>query len=291
MSILVKFNLMLVTVFAIGLIAVCLVTDDQLQDNARRQVLDNARLMTQTALATRDYTDKQITPLLAAQDKTTFLPQTIPFYAATEVFNALRHAYPQYTYKEATLDPTNPRDKATDWEADIVTEFRNNPGETEIVRPRDSAIGPVLVLSHPLRVSDPSCLNCHSTPARAPASMVRKYGSDDGYNWQLGDVVGAQVVTVPLAVPQAMARRAFLTLVGWLVAVFVAVLLLLNVMLTLIVLRPVSRLSRAADAISQGDIGAEDLPVRGKDEISGLAASFNRMQRSLKKAMEMLGDA
>jgi HAMP domain-containing protein len=288
MSILAKFNLMLVTVFAIGLIAVCLVTDQQLQANARQQVLDNARLMTQTALATRDYTDKQITPLLAVQDKTTFLPQTIPFYAATEVFDALRKTYPDYTYKEATLDPTNPRDRATDWETDIINEFRNNPNEAEIVRPRDSAVGPVLVLSHPLRVSDPSCLNCHSTPALAPASMVRKYGSDNGYNWQLGDVIGAQVVTVPLAVPQAMARRAFLTLVGWLIGIFVVTLLLINVMLTLVVIRPVSRLARAADEISQGNIGAEDLPVHGRDELAGLASSFNRMQRSLKKVMEML---
>jgi HAMP domain-containing protein len=144
------------------------------------------------------------------------------------------------------------------------------------------------VLSHPLRVSDPSCLNCHSTPALAPASMVRKYGSDNGYNWQLGDVIGAQVVTVPLAVPQAMARRAFLTLVGWLIGIFVVTLLLINVMLTLVVIRPVSRLARAADEISQGNIGAEDLPVHGRDELAGLASSFNRMQRSLKKVMEML---
>jgi protein-histidine pros-kinase len=119
--------------------------------------------------------------------------------------------------------------------------------------------------------------------------MLKIYGPDNGFNWHLNDVVGAQIVSVPMTVPRTMARNAFLTLIGSLFAVFLATLLLLNVMLTLLVIRPVTRLSRAADTISKGDLDdITDLPDNGKDEVAALAGSFNRMQRSLKKAIAML---
>lgn len=291
MSILVKFNLMLLTIFALGLIAVCFVTDSLLQQNAQRQVVDNARIMMQTALAMRDYTNIQVKPLLAAQNEHTFLPQTVPAYAATEGFNSLRVKYPEYTYKEATLDPTNPRDRATDWEADIVNQFRNSPAQKEIIGVRESAVGPALYLSRPIRITDAACLTCHSTPDVAPATMIQKYGRDNGFNWHQGDTVGAQIVSVPMSLPQTMARRAFLALLSSLAVVFVIILLVLNVMLTLLVIRPVARLSKAADRISHGETDVEDLQVKGRDEIAGLTTSFNRMQRSLKKAMTLLEDA
>ncbi len=292
MNILAKFNLMMITVFALGLAAVCLVTNALLERSAQQQVVDNARIMMETALAMRQYTSKQIKPLLDRENAHEFLPQTVPAYAATQGFNALRVKYPDYTYKEATLDPTNVlQDKATDWEADVVSQFRNQAGTKEIIGVRQSATGQSLYLSHPIWITDAACLTCHSTPSVAPASMIKKYGPDHGFGWHQGDVVGAQIVSVPMSLPEAMARRAFLALLGSLVAAFVITLLLLNVMLTLLVIRPVTRLSQAADQISQGNREVEDLPVRGHDEVARLATSFNRMQRSLKKAMTMLDES
>jgi len=40
--------------------------------------------------------------------------------------------------------------------------------------------------------------------------------------------------------------------------------------------------------ISKGNLDLGELPARGKDEISTLAASFNRMHRSLATAMKRL---
>jgi protein-histidine pros-kinase len=49
-------------------------------------------------------------------------------------------------------------------------------------------------------------------------------------------------------------------------------------------------MSAAADAISRGELGVPELQVKGKDEISALADSFNRMHRSLSKAMKLLDE-
>ena len=47
-------------------------------------------------------------------------------------------------------------------------------------------------------------------------------------------------------------------------------------------------LAAAADRISRGDLNVPELPATGKDEVSELTASFNRMYVSLVKALRML---
>jgi protein-histidine pros-kinase len=261
-----------------------------LQNDARDDVVRQARLMMEAMRSARDYTTKQIKPLLVTQQEhqRSFLPQTVPAFAATENFDYLRASYPDYTYKEAVLNPTNLRDRAVDWEADIINTFRNRPGgPKEFAGERDTPTGRSLYLARPIQ-ADPPCLECHSTPRAAPAAMIRRYGVNNGFGWQPKEIVGAQIVSVPMAVPVRMANQAFQTLVIYLAAVFLASLILLDAVLLLTVLRPLRSLSAMADQISVGQMDMPELPVRGNDEIAVLAGSFNRMRRSLERALKML---
>jgi protein-histidine pros-kinase len=288
MSLLVKFNLILLLCFGLALVPTHLITREQLQKNARTQVVQHARLMMQTALATRGYTIQQIKPLLAPRLDEEFLPQSVPAYSATEIFNTLRETHPEYTYKEATLNPTNPRDRTVDWEADVVNAFRNDLKLPEIIGERDAPLGRALYLARPIKITDQGCLSCHTTPEATPASVVKRYGPNGGYGWKMNEIIGAQIVTVPMAVPMAMANQAHRTMIGSLVAVFVLLMVLLNVLLWFAFLRPVRRLSRMADAVSTGDLDVEEVRVHGSDEVAALAGSFNRMRISLVKALKML---
>jgi protein-histidine pros-kinase len=246
--------------------------------------------MMETTFATRTYTSEQIEPLLVKQQRrdSRFLPQTVPAFSAIKVFDYLHQRNPDYAYKEATLNPTNPRDRPADWEADIINTFRNNKDQNEVVGDRETPTGRSLFYARPLRVTKGACLECHSTPAAAPVSMIRQYGPDNGFGWQLNDIIGAQIVSVPESVPLQIARTALKTLVLYLVVIAVITLLILDAVLVATVIRPVAKLSQMADKISQGKLDVEDLPVKGRDEISLLASSFNRMQRSLSRAMKML---
>jgi protein-histidine pros-kinase len=120
--------------------------------------------------------------------------------------------------------------------------------------------------------------------------MIRRYGMANGFGWKLGEVVGAQVVSVPMAVPIRMADSAFRVLILYMGAVFLLALIVLDLVLVASITRPAARLSAMADKISLGDFTVPELPVRGKDEISALADSFNRMRRSLERAMKMLDE-
>ena len=290
MSLFVKFNLILILVFAIALVPAAYLSNRLLQTNARTQIVQNARIMMQTALATRGYTNKQIKPLLAPRLAEEFLPQSVPAYSATEIFNNLRESNPEYTYKEATLNPTNPRDRTVDWEADVVNAFRADPKLTEVIGEREGPLGRALHLARPIKITDAGCLACHTTPELAPASVVKAYGLNNGYGWKLNETVGAQIVTVPMSVPFAMATKAFQTLLATLVGVFVFILVFLNILLWFVVIRPIRTLSSMADRISIGDLDVPEVAVHGTDEVAVLAGSFNRMRISLSKALKMLED-
>jgi len=288
MKLIVKFNLVLLLVFAIGFLSVGFLTNRLLQRNAKQEILENARIMMEAALAVRSYTSSQINPLLKTQMKYSFLPQSVPAYSANEYFKQLRKKFPDYSYKEATLNPTNPINRASDWEADIVNTFRQSPGLTELVGERSTPTGPALYIARPLKVKDPSCLECHDTAQTAPATVVEKYGSDNGFGWKLNDVVTAQIVTAPMQLPIQRAHSALSAFMISLTVVFAVIFAALNVMLILLVTRPVNRLAKIADEVSLGNMNAPDFQASGEDEIANLSESFGRLRKSVVQAIKML---
>ena len=289
MKLLLKFNLLLVTLVAIAFAIVSSIAHSFLIDNARDQVLQQAELMMTSASSTRKYTTDELKPLLLrtmARDHT-FLPQIVPAYGATTTFNHLRKSFPEYTYKEATLNPTNLQDRASDWESDVIQSFRNNPAQKELIGQRMTPTGTSLYVAHPIAAGQ-SCLECHSTPAAAPKTMIDKYGSANGFGWNLNEIVAAQIVSVPMELPVSIATKAFRTLMIALSATFLAILLAVDLVLYFLILKPVRRLSAVADRVSLGQLDDAELPVRGKDEMAQLTASFNRLFVTVTKALRML---
>jgi HAMP domain-containing protein len=287
MSLLIRINLALGAVFIIAALIVGYACRAILEANAQREVFADAGLMMDSALAIRDYTANEIVPLLSGRIQSEFPPQSVPFYAATQNFLRLRVRHPEYTYKEATLNPMNPRDRAADWEGDIIQRFRNDANAKEMVGERDTPMGKSLYLARPIR-NESGCSPCHSTPSIAPQNLIARYGSVNGFGWQTNEIVGAQVVSVPFASATASADRAFRAFMVSLIAVFAVVFLVVNGVLYLLVVRPVRHIARVADRLSLGDMSAEDFPQHGAEEMASVTRSFNRMRKSLEKAMRLL---
>ncbi len=290
LSIATKFNLVFTSLFAIGFIAAGLITKDLLKDNAREETIQNARLLLESAKAVRTYTSKQIVPLLQTQLKYQFHPQSVPSYSAVENFNLVMMNYPDFAYKEATLNPTNLRDRASDWEADVVNKLRANPALTEFIGERDTATGRSLYIARPLQIKDPACLACHSTPDAAPKTMTDVYGINNGFGWKLDEIIGAQIISVPMAVPMERADKVYKTFMFSLMGVFVFVFVALNVMVHFFVTRRITRLAALADQVSMGKFDVPDFDIKGGDELSALAKSFGRMRTSLASALKMLDE-
>jgi HAMP domain-containing protein len=275
-----KFNLVLLTGLLVGLGLAAGLSYNLIFADARRDVLSEAALMDAQAAAISRYTADEIAPLVANQFARRFLPH----------FRAVQAQLPDYSYRTVVLDPTNPADLPADWQRNVIDQMRSDGNLKRVVTERDTPSGRILSVARPIIITDPACLACHSTPDAAPASMIDLYGSKNGFNWKLNQVLGASIVSVPMSVPLDQAWAVFDTVLIWLGAVFLLVLVLLNLMLEFVIIRPVRRISASANEVSLGNMDAPEYPVRGRDEISSLAESFNRMRRSLANALKMLGE-
>jgi protein-histidine pros-kinase len=290
MKLLLKFNLVLLILFAIGILATAQISRDLLQRNAREEVYENAKLLIDSALAVRNYTNRNVAPLLETQIKYEFRPEMVAAFSANEVLKNLREANPEYQqflYREATLNPTNPANRAVEWETDIVAGFRNGTITPPLSGERDTPNGRMLFVAKPLKVGE-ACLRCHETAALAPPTQLAKYGAAGGFGWKVGEVVAAQIVQVPKTVALARAEATFRVFMASLAAVLVAVALTLNLLLWWMIIRPVTKISALADRISLGEVDVPEFVVRGRDEIGQLAQSLARMRRSLVQALKML---
>jgi HAMP domain-containing protein len=281
--------LLIITLIVIGVNG--LILSQVLQKNAEREVTSQAALLIETMGSVRDYTSSQVNPELAPRLETEdrFLPQAIPGYSAREVFENLRkrEQYNNFFYKEATLNPTNLRDKADKFEARVVEQFRQQPALKELSGFRSFPGTDIFYVARPIAVSEKSCLRCHSTPEAAPKSQLVTYGKDNGFNWKLNEIVGAKVVSVPSSKILTDARRLQILVIGILTVGFLIALIVLNLFLRFSIIKPIMNMASWSKEVSTGNMHTEfEHPV--KDEIGTLASSVNRLKVSLGMAMKMI---
>ncbi len=288
MGLLTKFNFILIPVLALSSYGLSEFMRQNLFNNARDDVMERAGLMMDSAGAVRHYTVNEIRPLLKKQMKKVFLPQTVPAYAATQAFLHLQQDNPEYSYKEATLNPTNPRDRAVDWEADVISLFSNDAELKEFVGERDTPNGRSQFLARPIRITNENCLTCHSIPKAAPKTVVKLYGDSNGFGWKMNEVVGAQIVSVPLQVALDKANLLFTQLMIALAGLSLLVIILLNIFFFLSIIKPLRKMSKIAEKISTGDMDTPEFSTTGNDELAKLSTSFNRMRRSIVNAMQVI---
>ena len=283
-----KFNILMLAVSVFGVALFILAANALVNSVAREEVLQSSRIMMESAAGARKYTSEQIAPLLKPLIGDKFYPQSVSAYAAKRNFDLIHAKFPGFMYREAALNPSNPEDRASDWEADIINNFRAHPDKEEIWLERSTPTGKILELARPL-VNKPACMECHDRPASAPASMLAIYGDQNGFGWKPGEIIGAQIVSVPMqesSMRAAQIRNLFVVpFIAFLILLFVAV----NLLLHFVVIRPIERLAKSAEAVSMGKIDTPEYRYGGSDQLGRLAASFNRMHRSLVEAFRMLG--
>ena len=58
--------------------------------------------------------------------------------------------------------------------------------------------------------------------------MVKLYGNVNGFGWKEGDIVGAQIVSVPATVSEKIADGAFRSILAWLIGIAALIFGLVN---------------------------------------------------------------
>jgi len=283
-----KFNIILAVCYLLGLGLSIYPFYQISRREAMEQLQSQIDVLRAQALSIRRYTSEEIQPLLAEHSSVQFLPQTVPSFSAQTTFRNFRGFYPQFFYKEAALNPTNPADLARDWEREVIEKLRANPDLTKDISFQTIDNRSHYTATYPLVIRDESCLVCHSTPDRAPTSMVALYGSKNGFGWKLNETIGAQIISVPMDIAEGSIWRNLGLFVGTSSIIFLVLMALLNILLNRYVISPVTRMAKTAEAVSMGDASIAEFEYPGSDEIASLSRSFNRMRRSLDSALKML---
>ncbi len=284
-----KFTLMLLGVFFCGVLLSGIALSRLLSHTTQAELQGRALMLMETMNSVRGYTSDEVRPELAGRLDVEFLPQTVPSYSAHSVFERFREDpdHRQFQYREAVLNPTNPKDKADAFETRLIEEFRQQSNPKETSGFRDGPQGRLFYIARPIRVDKESCLECHGAVERAPKSMVALYGTRGGFDWQLNEIVGAQAITVPARSVLSKARQSLLVTLSVVVVVFAIAIFLVNLWLERYVVRPINRMAATAETVSLGDTKA-DFVKQSDDEVGKLAESFNRMRLSLDLAMQRL---
>ena len=285
-----KFTAILLSILILGLSAIAIAMGFILKTDTENQITSQALILMETMNSVREYTSTQVKPELIDRSEIEFLPETIPAYSAREVFETLRQNNPEYRdffYKEATLNPSNLRDRADQFEKGVVERFIRDPDLKEITDFRPASGGKLFFIARPIQITKESCLRCHSTPDIAPSSVVERYGTKNGFGWQLNEIVGAQIISVPAQKVMSQQRQSLVVIMAIISGVFVLVILLVNYLLDQNVIKPLKRIVRVAEEVSVGNLDA-DFEELSKDEIGSLAEAFRRMKLSLAMAMNRL---
>ena len=245
-----------------------------------RHVEDEARAILRLAQATRQFTAEEITPLVTQMDPDKFHAVQVPSYAAHAVFRRVVLDDEAYAYREAALNPTNPDDLADEFERGLINTFRGNKDleEQTGIHWHDDEV--YFYISRPIAIHDATCLSCHSTPESAPSAMVAQYGSTAGFGWSMGEVVGAQVLTVPVGKEYRSVFELVAIFAGMLLIFFLLVSLMVTLPLQREVIRPVRQLAKAAERSSLRNENVE-LPTSSADEIATLSGAISRLRTSL----------
>jgi methyl-accepting chemotaxis protein len=269
-----------------------------LEELADLHVRQQAKLLMEAMAATRHYTEEHIEPKLRFETDGEFNKETVPAFAAHETLKYITGkdtsdtnspydtSLSQYDYKEASDNPTISRDKATDDEVEIIRGLSTRSSDNDTIKRKDKSYW---YFAKPIfATKSEGCMHCHGEKEKAPPSMLHTYGPNiGGFNWQEG-VVAAQIVYVPKTVPDQIANYAARKIALIIILASAITILALWWALTVLVTRPVARLSEMAEEISKGHLSSSQIPVWGSDEIAHLTAAFNRMNQSLYKAVKRL---
>ncbi|MGB7522267.1 MAG: DUF3365 domain-containing protein [Spirulinaceae cyanobacterium] len=290
----VKFTLVLGFIFIVGTSLSYTVLTQTQELAAQKIVKEQAILLMDTMSALRDFHSTQISPLIKPRLESSpeFIPEVIPSFTVRQVFEEFRQKeeYLHYLYKDATLHPTNLRDKADQFEAKLVGDFRQDSELKELYGFRPLKQEKLFYIARPLKITKANCLVCHNTPEEAPASLIKTYGSENGFGWKLNEIIGAQTIYIPASDIFALARRNGLVAIATFMVIFTLVLLVINSLLKRTVVEPLKPMASLAqqmvtreDSSAPEKVGDEvDLEKLSKiakryDELGQLAKIFQQM--------------
>ncbi|WP_156826940.1 c-type heme family protein [Geopsychrobacter electrodiphilus] len=257
-----------------------------LDRDSLREAKEKTELFTTVMSANQEFMASDVRPEIMDQLPDAYFPAaTVGIVMMGETAKIIQEKYPEYVFKVASPNPLNKDNLSDSFENSIISSF--NTGDFDKWEGSITKGGKRFYATAVPIEARKSCIWCHDTPETANPEMVKEYGRDSGYGYEVGDVVGGRFVYVSMAAADAMTYKKLALFGGGISLLFLLAILIIDRVVISTVVKPIERIVEVAEAISRGKMDRE-FDVKGNDEIKLLADAFNRMKVSLAKAMDIL---
>ena len=191
-----------------------------------------------------------------------------------------------YSIRNVSDNPLNPDNRPEALESELLSRFRADKQLDELRVEGLLGGQQMLVRSAPI-VSAKGCLRCHGDPDQVPIQITADYGRGAGYNYRIGDVVGVELVGVPIANVDALALKRSLVATGLLTLMFAIVFMTINLLVRHYLISPLLKITETAHAVAKGELD-RSMNIERNDEIGDLARSVELLRRSFAQLMKRM---
>ncbi len=280
-----RFNLSLLAVYLLSILVCAPSIYIYTRQTVYAQANTQLGLMVDMVKAIKDYIAKDMRPFFVKEGL--FHSAGISgIVAVSRVAQNFKELQANYSIRNVSDNPLNPANKPEPLENDLLLRFRANKTLTELKVDGIIEGQRMLVRTSPI-VSAKGCLNCHGDPKTTPEQITKEYGTHSGYHYREGDIVGLDLVGVPMADVDAIALQRSATAVGLLTILFGAIFITINLLVRGYLISPILRITTTAQAIAKGSLD-QPLVIQRNDEIGDLARSVELLRRSFAQLMKRM---
>ena len=258
--------------------------------HAIAEAKDKGDIIFNYIMAQRDFfREEQRSLAMEIVEKDRFYPALMSGFVVTRAtWDRFKKTLPGYMFKQATIDPLFPDNKADGDETEIINEFRADDTKKRLEGVINKQGEDFFYIATPIKIIKKGCLRCHGNPADAPKDQIEIYGTENGYNWKMGDTVATFIVYVSIskAMEEAKKTAAVLILIGagTILLLIVSIWFFINGS----VVKPILTLSARTEEVSLGRNLQETIVHKANDEIGHLASAINRLRISLVKVLKKM---
>lgn len=289
MGIRTKFILIIVLVSIISAAVIGAINYKLSQQTTLAEAKEKGELLFDYIQASKDFFRKHQRPMIddLLVDKNRFYPEIMSGFVVQRMeFDIFKQKNKGFIFKQATLDPLWPDNKANSDEEKIIRYFQQNQSilKKEGTIKKDGR--DYFFIAQPVSIEKKFCLKCHSDPSIAPQDQKEIYGTKHGYNWKMGDIVGASFVYISISEALKNAQKNALVLLSVGTGCLFIFICLIWFFLDRKIVAPIVKLSALAQDISIGKNLLQKIEITSKDEVGDLTAAINRLQYSVRMLLK-----
>jgi HAMP domain-containing protein len=283
-----RFNLSLFLLYILSIVISTPAIYYFTRTEAFAQANSELRLLGDLVKSVKGYIAKDMRPWFIA-NKQFHSPGFSGIVAISRVAEHLKGLDGRYVIRNVSDNPLNPANGPEPFERSLLHDFRVHR-DLSLLQTEGNLGGKPMLVSAAAILSKPGCLKCHGEPNNVPAEITAAYGETSGYHYKDGDIVGLELVGVPIADINALATERSLVAVGLLTLLFALIFLTINILVRRNLISPIIEITDAAHAIVKGDLD-RTLDIQRNDEIGDLARSVELLRRSFAQVMKRFNKA